>query len=150
MAHHGSRLSFSSSDSIAGLATPPKYAGSRLTRSDCEAIIQALAECMEEKKPYLKPSVSVDEVAAMIGVPPKQLSQAIHVTLHKNFFDFINSYRVNEAKARIRDEKFRNLTLLAIAYDVGFNSKSVFNEAFKKNAGLTPGEFRRQIPVASA
>ena len=67
----------------------------------------------------------------------------MHSTLNQNFYDFINTHRIEEIKKRMNDSKFQNLTLLALAYDVGFNSKSVFNAAFKKHTGMTPKEYKR-------
>jgi AraC-like DNA-binding protein len=102
---------------------------------------------MKTEKPYLTPSLSVEELARRLNVAPKNLSQAIHVSLRQSFYDLINAQRIEEAKARLRDERYQNHTLLAIAYDVGFNSKSVFNAAFKKHTGMPPKEFRQNAPA---
>lgn len=131
------------SESFSGIQAFSKYAASRLTHSDCEEIIQKLVECMDKEKPYLTPSLSIDDLAGKINVLPKHLSQAIHVCLNQSFYDLINSRRIEEVKKLIHEDKSQNLTLIAIAYDAGFNSKSVFNEAFKKHAGMTPKEFKR-------
>jgi AraC-like DNA-binding protein len=132
------------SESLSGIQAFQKYAASRLKQSDCEAIIRELTLCMKTEKPYLTPSLSVDDLARKLKIPARHLSQAIHTCLNQNFYDFINSYRIEESKKYIRDESYSNQTLLAIAYDAGFNSKSVFNAAFKKNTGLTPKEYKQR------
>jgi AraC-like DNA-binding protein len=132
------------SESLLGIQGYQKYITSRLKRTDCEVIVQKLTKYMTEEKPYLTPSLSVEDLSIKLKIPPKQLSQAIHTCLNKNFYDFINSYRIDKAKELVNSENYRNQTLLALAYDVGFNSKSVFNSAFKKYTGLTPKEFKLQ------
>jgi AraC-like DNA-binding protein len=129
------------SASFSGIGAPGKYAASRLKHSACEAILRKLNKFMEQEKLYLEPSLSVQRLAGKLGVPVKHLSQAIHVCSNQNFYDYVNSYRIEKAKRRLRDDRYRNHTVLAVAYDVGFNSKSVFNAAFKKHAGNTPKEY---------
>jgi AraC-like DNA-binding protein len=130
------------SESFSGIQALPKYAASRLKPADCEEITQKLAAFMKKEKPYLTPSLSMEDLTKKLNLPAKQLSQAVHTCLNQNFYDLINTYRIEEAKERIRDYRFRNLTLLSIAYDVGYNSKSVFNAAFKKQTGMTPKEYK--------
>ncbi len=132
------------SQSFSGILGLPKYAASKMTAADYEEIVERLTALMNNEKPYLSASLTVDDLAKRLDVPARQLSQAIHARLHKNFYDFINSYRIEESKKCIFDEAYSNKTLLAVAYDTGFNSKSVFNASFKKNTGMTPKEFRRK------
>jgi AraC-like DNA-binding protein len=73
-------------------------------------------------------------------MPPHVLSRVINDGFGKNFFDFINTYRIEEFKRRADDPHYKNFTLLGIAYEVGFNSKSAFNRSFKKITGQTPRE----------
>lgn len=131
--------------SFSGIQGLSKYASSRLTPSDCDDIAQKLVAFMETDKPYLSPSISLEDISEKLNIPSRNLSQVIHTRLNQNFFDFMNSYRIEEIKKRMHDEHNRNFTLVAIAYDAGFNSKSVFNAAFKKHAGMTPKEYRRQL-----
>jgi AraC-like DNA-binding protein len=128
--------------SFSGIQAPPKYAASRMKQSDCDEIIRKLSEYVKNEKPYLIPSLSLEDLSEKLTIPVKSLSQAINTRLKQNFYDFINSHRVEEIKKRLFDERFRNLTLLALAYDSGFNSKSVFNAAFKKHTGMTPKEYK--------
>ena len=79
---------------------------------------------MENEKSYLAPSLSVEDLSRKLNIPARNLSQALHSGLNKNFYDFVNSYRIDEIKKRIQDAQYQNLTLFAIALDAGFNSKS--------------------------
>jgi len=98
---------------------------------------------MKDNKPYLNASLSLFDLAQNIDVPAKELSIYINHYLNKHFFDFINEYRINKAKEILKDPKKNDFTVLEILYDVGFNSKSSFNTAFKKYTGLTPTQFRK-------
>lgn len=132
------------SSSFSGIQAPPKYAASRLDLSDCEKIIKKLTILVNKEKPYLTSSLSIEDLSKKLKIPVKNLSQAMHTCLNQNFYDFINTHRIEEIKKRILNNSFQNLTILALAYDVGFNSKSVFNAAFKKHTGMTPKEYKRQ------
>ncbi len=103
--------------------------------------IEELRTFMSEQKPYLESKLSVKQLAEMIQVSPHQLSEIINSYLHKNFFDFINEYRVEEFKNQIKENK--NYTILGVAYNCGFNSKSSFNRIFKIFTGFTPSEYQK-------
>lgn len=133
------------SDYLSGIVLPRQYAMSRLTLSDCNAIIERLTHSMESEKLYLSPSLSVDDLAHKIKVPSRHISQSLHVSLQSNFYDFVNKYRIEEIKRRLDNDASHHLTFLALAYEAGFNSKSVFNSAFKKHTGMTPKEYKLQI-----
>jgi AraC-like DNA-binding protein len=98
---------------------------------------------METDKPFIYSSLKLNQLAKMIGTTPNSLSQVINEESEQNFYDFINGYRIDEAKKMIRDPANAQVTLLSIAYDAGFNSKSAFNAAFKKYTGMTPSQFRK-------
>jgi AraC-like DNA-binding protein len=136
------------SGSFSGIQASPKYAASRLKPSDCERIVQTLTVFVKNEKPYLTSSLSVEDLSKKLKIPVKNLSQAMHTCLNQNFYDFINTHRIEEIKKRMHDNRFQNLKLLALAYDVGFNSKSVFNAAFKKHTGMTPKEYKRQYSAS--
>src|SRR5439155_27331821 len=87
--------------------------------------------------------LSLPKLAAKLALPTHHLSQIINARLNQNFFDFINSYRVEEAKQMLLDPAKKHYSLLVISEEVGFNSKSAFNTAFKKQTSLTPSEFRK-------
>lgn len=121
-----------------------KYEQSRLTREEKKEYTQRLEKYFRENRPYLDPKLSISDVAEKMGVSVKDLSQTINESLQKNFYDFINSHRIEEAKRMLTDEDNEKKTILEILYAVGFNSKSAFNTAFKKHTGFTPTEYRHQ------
>ena len=122
-----------------------KYLGSSLTKSQVEDHKNRLIALFSTKKPYLNPQLSLNDLAEELSVPSKHLSQVINQSFHKSFFDFVNSYRVKEFQQILRDSNDDQLTVLEVMYEVGFNSKSSFNTAFKKETGKTPSQFRKSI-----
>lgn len=108
-----------------------------------EQFIDKLLKYMEQEKPYIFPDINVNKLAKQMNVSPEYLSGIINRHLYRNFFDFINSYRVEAFKEKVRDPEYRNLTLLSIAYDCGFNSKATFNRVFRNSTGVTPSTYAR-------
>jgi AraC-like DNA-binding protein len=106
--------------------------------------IRRLLHHMTENKPYLVPEITLSALASELDVSPEYLSGIINSKLGRNFFDFINHYRTEEFKSRCKAPENRKFTLIAIAYDCGFNSKATFNRVFKKVTGMTPGEYAQQ------
>ena len=100
---------------------------------------------MQLEKPYLNSELSLSKLGESFGVHSNYLSQVINERENKNFYDYINGYRIDEFKRMVSDPKKKNLTLLALAFDCGFNSKSVFNNSFKKLTNQTPSEFMKLI-----
>ena len=98
---------------------------------------------MDIEKPYLNADISLPELSERMNIPSHHLSRVINEKLNMNFFDFINQYRVEEVKSRIQDQQYVHLSILGIAFDSGFNTKSAFNRVFKKMTGMTPSEFKR-------
>ncbi|HXK55133.1 MAG TPA: helix-turn-helix domain-containing protein, partial [Gammaproteobacteria bacterium] len=107
--------------------------GEALPFSDSE-FIHTLEKYMSEEKPYLYSNLTVEQLARKMEVQPRELSRAINQGLGKNFFEFISRYRIEEAKRQLDDATNTN-SILRIMYESGFNSKSVFNTAFKKATG---------------
>ena len=99
---------------------------------------------MEVEKLYLETELTLQELADRVGAPAYQISQAINEGLNKNFYDLINAYRVDEAKQLLLNPTNSNFTILSVAFEAGFNSKTTFNTVFKKFTGLTPSDFRAQ------
>jgi len=120
-----------------------KYERSGMTKTKAEALHKKLIHLMETDKPFTYSSVKLGQLAKMVGTTPNYLSQVINEECGQNFYDFVNGYRITEAKKLIQDPANEQVTLLSIAYDVGFNSKSAFNAAFKKYTGMTPSQFRK-------
>lgn len=105
--------------------------------------IEQLTIYMETEKPYLNPSLSIRNLAEEIKMNSRDLSVLINQYLDKHFFDFVNEYRIEDAKSILKNPAKNEFTVLEILYEVGFNSKSSFNTAFKKHTGLTPTQFRK-------
>ncbi|MBN2008897.1 helix-turn-helix transcriptional regulator [candidate division KSB1 bacterium] len=121
-----------------------KYAHSRLTPDESSKHIQKLLVYMTRQKPYLSPDISLNDLAQKLSISPRYLSQGLNEVVQQNFYDFINGYRIEEAKQLMQTTTNQKKTILEILYEVGFNSKSVFNTAFKKHTGMTPTEFKRK------
>ena len=102
-----------------------------------------LEEYVTSNKIHTNPSITIFELASGLGLNSYELSLFLNKTLKKNFFDFINEYRIKNAIHILQDPSQKQLTILEILYDVGFNSKSSFNTAFKKYTGKTPTEYRK-------
>jgi len=94
---------------------------------------------------FLNSDLTLDELAERTSIPAKKLSQFINEYYRQNFFDFVNSYRINEAKRILTESKDPKLTVQEVMYQSGFNSKSSFNTLFKKKTGQTPSEFRKSL-----
>jgi AraC-like DNA-binding protein len=121
-----------------------KYEKSSLTSENSEKYLSKLLITMEEEKPYLNNDLTLQKLSEMLSISPHHLSQIINEKTNQNFFDFVNYYRIEEAKILLLDKRGELLTILAIAEEVGFNSKSAFNIAFKKNTSMTPSQFKKQ------
>lgn len=105
--------------------------------------IKDLADFMRVEKPYLNPSLTIQELAVQVNMPAKDLSVLINSYMDKHFFDFVNEYRIEKAMEILKDPLQKEVTVLEILYQVGFNSKSSFNTSFKKYTGKTPTDFRK-------
>lgn len=110
-----------------------------------EYIIQILDESLKSKKYYLDSELTLNQLSDKISIPSYKVSKAINEIAGKNFFEFINSYRIEEFKQLISDPQKQNYTIFALALDCGFNSKSSFNTFFKKYTGLTPSQFKNSV-----
>jgi len=102
-----------------------------------------LYEFMVKNKPYLNNELTIQDLADQVGVTTQEISSYLNKDLGVNFFNYINTFRINEAKRRLVDPKYDNETLLGIAFDSGFNSKTSFNTLFKKETGMTPSEYKK-------
>lgn len=119
----------------------PKYEKSALTDEDMVRIAQKIDKAMRESKLHLDPNLSLKVLSKSVSVPPNYVSQTLNAHIGESFFDFINRWRIGEAKSLLSDSVE---TVLNITYDVGFNSRSSFYKAFKKETGQTPSAYRTQ------
>jgi len=122
-----------------------KYQSSSLNNSVKSKHYNELLNLLHQKKLYLDPLLTLEKLARQLNITDKQLSQLINESAGINFNDFINKYRIEEAQMLIKSNNERQPNILTIAYEVGFNSKSTFNTAFKKFTNSTPSEYRRLI-----
>lgn len=122
----------------------PKYSGSGLKKDDAEKYSRKLQQHMDMHKPYLDAGITLQQLSDDLGISSHYLSQVINENMGQNFFDFINKYRVEEVKSRIGDPGYDKLSLLGIALESGFNSKSAFNRLFKKFTGMTPSQYKEK------
>ncbi|MCC9073842.1 helix-turn-helix domain-containing protein [Flavobacterium sp. F-65] len=102
-----------------------------------------LKKYMVEEKPFLDPTITIQDISNEIQIPVRDLSLLINHKLEQHFYDFINAYRIEKAMNILKDATKSKVTVLEILYEVGFNSKSSFNTAFKKHTGSTPTEYRK-------
>ena len=121
-----------------------KYTKSGLKEKQAKIYLEKLISSVETQKPYLDRDLSILDLSNLTGIPRHHITQVLNEKHKKNFFTFINEYRVQEVINRFSDPKNNNYTILAIAYDSGFNSKTTFNSIFKSRTGLTPSEYREK------
>lgn len=114
-----------------------------VTKQEYNRDLLMLKEHMAEKKPFLNPSLTIQDISDDIGIPVRELSVLINHQLGKHFYDFVNTYRIENAMDILKDQTKNKVTILEILYEVGFNSKSSFNTAFKKHTGNTPTAYRK-------
>jgi AraC-like DNA-binding protein len=127
------------------ISFPPKYARNKLDQELKLQYKDKLLQYMSSEKAYLQPKLSIEDLANALDIPKHFFSQIINDTLQQTFYSFVNAYRVNEVKQRIKADKEERFTLLAIAFDSGFNSKSGFNQNFKLETGQTPLAFKNSL-----
>ena len=106
--------------------------------------LEFLKNHMATKKTYLNPSLTIRKLAEALKMNARDLSVLINQHLNQHFFDFVNEYRIEDAKSILKNPVKKELTVLEVLYEVGFNSKSSFNTAFKKHTGLTPTQYKKE------
>lgn len=125
---------------------PPKqrYASKQLSTADRDAFLARLNACMEQDQPYRNGELKLEDLAAQVAMTPHELSQLINENCGANFADFLNRHRLEVLKLALQDPGQASASILDLAIQAGFNSKSAMNRVFKKQTGMTPGEFRDQ------
>jgi AraC-like DNA-binding protein len=120
------------------------YQKSGLNEEEAHEILSKLYSLMDSDQPYLESELDLPALAEMVYVSSHKLSQVINEYLNKNFFDFVNEYRINKVKEYLTDPDSNQYKIISLAYDSGFNSKSTFYNFFKKVEGVTPAEYRQK------
>lgn len=124
-----------------------KYEKSGLSEAVAQEIHQRLTSIVDNDKPYLNPELTLDELAEKVDVLPHILSQVINTIEQKSFYDYINLKRVEDFKKAVALPENKKYTLLALAFECGFNSKTAFNRNFKNVTGLSPSLYLKQLHI---
>ena len=127
------------------LQNEKKYEKSGLSEEKASEMLKKLQQFMSEDKPYLNSDLTLNDLSEKLEISSHNLSEILNTQLNQNFFDFVNQYRIDEVKKNLADQKMDHLTLLSIAFDAGFNSKSGFNAIFKRYTNLTPSQYRQTV-----
>lgn len=122
-----------------------KYSRSGLKDEQAEEYLTILLDYMESEKPYLDGNLTIHDLSQKTGISRHYITQVLNEIYGKNFFTFINEYRTREVIERFSDSRYDHYTILAIAFDSGFNSKSTFNSFFKSQTGQTPSKYRENL-----
>ena len=132
-------------ESESNVEDPKKYQRSGLKKKDIKGYMKQVENHMENTKPYLDRELTIYDLSRQLDIPRHILSEIINEHMGKNFYNLVNDYRVEEVKKRLESPEYKHLTILAIAFDSGFNSKSSFNTIFKEKTGSTPSEYQKTI-----
>ena len=133
---------------VVHLKPPEKKSKITSTEKD-EGFLSKFKQLMDNQQPYLNPDLNLAMLADLLDMKPKPLSSKINQNFGQNFYDVINSYRVEAFKDRLQSSERDKLSLLGHAYECGFYSKSTFNHVFKKITQQTPSEYLRTLKKAS-
>lgn len=126
------------------LTTKPEIAREKAQEKITDSAIEKVQKGMEEHKFYLKHNLNIEEFSKRVHLPIKEVSAVINKHYNTNFFEFMNSYRVAEAKRMLSDPAKAEITIMDILLESGFNSKSAFHRFFNRMVGMSPTEFRKQ------
>lgn len=124
-----------------------KYQKSGLDENELQQIHGQLTALMQRERLYTNPELTLGDTAQQLNVHPNYLSQVINSVAKKNFYDYINSQRIEEFNRAVKETKNQKFTLLSLAFECGFNSKTSFNRNFRKVMGVSPSEYLKQMNV---
>lgn len=139
-------------DETASLAgeSKQKYERSTLPQEQADKIHHGLIDLMQTEKSYKESELTLAGLANRLSVHPHKLSQVINTYENKNFYDYVNLLRIEEFKHIVHLPKNRQFTLLSLAYEAGFNSKTAFNRNFKKITGQSPSDYLKAANIQLA
>lgn len=121
-----------------------KYQNSALSPADAQKHLARLLRLMDKEKPYLNSELKLPALAEMLDLSTYHLSQVLNQEMQQSFYEFVNVYRIKEVQQRMLNPAYKDYTILGIALDAGFNSKTSFNRMFKKCTGLTPSSYLKK------
>lgn len=122
-----------------------KYEKNKLSQAQANTYCQRLVSLVEDQKVFLNPNLTLQDLADQLDITKHHLSQVLSSMLHQNFYQFVNGYRVRHVQNHLQNQDKSNLSLLGLAMESGFNSKSAFNRAFKNHTGMTPSAYVKQL-----
>lgn len=143
-------LVFAIADDLATVTAPDipqKYQKQKLSDIERKTYILKIEEYLRNEKPFLDDKVTLASLAKELAIPAHHFSMVINIERNTNFYNFINAYRVEEAKALLKNPEMADETILDIALMAGFQSKAGFNKVFKAVTGQTPSEFRQKVGI---
>lgn len=134
--------------SVLPKAATKAYKTSSLNKTNVEGYKKEFIRLMTEEKLFIDSNLTVNQVAQKMGIPRQHLSEVLNVHLKSNFQDYINKCRAEEFVAYLQNAKYKNYTIMGIANEVGFKSKSSFNTTFKKLYGVTPSAYKKTLSIS--
>jgi len=126
------------------------YKKSGLTEERTKELLKSIVDFMNFEKPYMDTGLNLSQLSEKLGISSHNISEVINTNLNQNFYDFINSYRVDEVKKLIEEDRNSTYSILAHGFEAGFTSKSAYYSAFKKFTGLTPAQYRKDVQLKIA
>ena len=132
-------LAYRNKKEITPASTKPKYANKKIEASEATQLLHKIEHLMAYEKLYTDPNLSLSKLAKKLTISPHLLSQLLNDNLNKSFMQFINEYRIEEAKRMLKTNQ--NLKMEIIAENCGFNSNSTFYTVFKKFTNTTPAKY---------
>lgn len=124
-----------------------KYSRSGLDISSSKELLESLKTVFDSEELFLDNSITLSSIAAKLGFSSRDISRAINENEGKNFFEFVNGYRIQKAKSLLIDTTYLNEKITTVAYDCGFGNVTSFNLAFKVETGLTPSRYRNEFKL---
>jgi len=117
----------------------------RFSEDEAKVLIEKLIIHMNEERPYLNAELTLGDLSAQVNLAKHELTDLLNVHIGKNFFSFVNEFRLKAVVRRLANSDYDHLTIIAIANDCGFNSKSTFNSLFKQYTGKTPSDYKKEL-----
>ena len=145
MVHIYGYLLLQESNPIAKVQHPKKYSSSSIDSINILSLKRRLLRILEQEKNYLNSNLKIEDLAVRLNVHPNHLSHVINATFNRNFSEFINEFRVEEAKRMLSSNYYNFYNLEGIAKEAGFHNRISFYRVFKKHTGSTPSQFKTQL-----